>query len=85
MAKQIKGMLERISTCAKAENIMEKQSPVQRIWELGKPEHGRLITPPYVYTDFVGHKKKLPTGSCKSQSHRITPPAMGLMAGGCDS
>lgn len=23
---------------------MEKQSPVQRIWELGKGEHGRLIT-----------------------------------------
>ena len=23
---------------------MENQSPVQRIWELGKDEHGRLIT-----------------------------------------
>ena len=23
---------------------MEKQSPVQRIWELGKDEHGKLIT-----------------------------------------
>lgn len=23
---------------------MEKQSPVQRIWELGEAEHGRLIT-----------------------------------------
>lgn len=23
---------------------MEKQSPVQRIWELGKSEHGHLIT-----------------------------------------
>ena len=23
---------------------MEKQSPVQRIWELGAAEHGRLIT-----------------------------------------
>ncbi len=23
---------------------MEKQSPVQRIWELGAEEHGRLIT-----------------------------------------
>ena len=23
---------------------MKKQSPVQRIWELGKDEHGKLIT-----------------------------------------
>lgn len=23
---------------------MKKQSPVQRIWELGRDEHGRLIT-----------------------------------------
>lgn len=23
---------------------MEKKSPVQRIWELGKNEHGKLIT-----------------------------------------
>ena len=23
---------------------MAKQSPVQRIWELGKDQHGRLIT-----------------------------------------
>ena len=58
MAKQIKGMSERISTCAKAENIMKKQSPVQRIWELGTQEHGRLITPPCVYTDLAGHKKE---------------------------
>lgn len=78
MAKRIKGMSERISTCAKAETIAKKQSPVQRIRELGTQEHGRLITPPCVYADFVGHKKELPTGSCKTQRHRITTPGHGV-------